>query len=130
MTHIFVYGTLKHKESANSLLDDCEYTGPGRADCFVLMDLGGCPGLVPGRMGFGTSTAHGDIYSIPDDELPSLLEILDRLENNGRLYIRVKIPVIHIETGTSLECITYLFIPRFSLSQLVTSGNWSLKKED
>jgi len=125
VTHIFVYGTLKRREHNHSLLDGCKFVGLGTAMCFVLVNLGGCPGLVPGRAdGSNNFTAYGEIYSVSEDKLPYLLKTLDRLEHNGTMYIRVKIPVLCVRTGRTIECVTYLFLPHFNPSQLVTGGNW------
>jgi len=126
VTYIFIYGTLKRGESNHSLLYNCEFVGLGTAKCFTLLDLGGCPGLIPGRAdGSNDFTAHGEIYSVSDDKLPSLLRTLDHLEHNGSMYIRVKIPVMCVRTGRAIECVTYLFMPHFNQGQLVTGGNWS-----
>ena len=130
--YIFVYGTLKRDGFNNYLLDGCSFIGIGVAMGFVLVDMGGCPGMMA-----GVATRHdhnddavGEVYAVSDEELPSALARLDHLENEGSLYVRVKAKV-QLYSNTiedavhPIECVTYLFMPNLNPDSLVKGGEWN-----
>lgn len=123
INYIFVYGTLKSGGWNNSLLADCEFVGVGWAKSCVIIDMGGCPGMVPGRGRYGDD-AMGEVYSVPDEYLPTILHQLDRLENEGQIYLRAKIQ-IKLNNGPTLECITYLYMPNLNANIVVRGGEWN-----
>ena len=127
--YIFVYGTLKRDGFNNYLLDGCSFIGIGVAMGFVLVEMGGCPGMMPGVIDRHdhNDDATGEVYEVSDEELPSALARLDQLENEGSVYVRVKAKVqLYKDTGVMyhLECITYLFMPNLNPDSLVEGGEW------
>ena len=130
--YIFVYGTLKRDGFNNYLLDGCGFLGCGRALGFVLVDMGGCPGMMPGVVTRHdhNDDAVGEVYGVSDEELPHALARLDQLENEGQLYVRVKAKV-QLYSNTiedavhPIECVTYLFMPNLDPDSLVKGGEWN-----
>ena len=130
--YIFVYGTLKRDGFNNHLLDGCSFIGIGVAMGFVLVNMGGCPGMMPGVITRHdhNDDAVGEVYGVSDDELPSALARLDHLENEGGLYVRVKAK-IQLYSNTiedavhPIECVTYLFMPNLDPDSLVRGGEWN-----
>jgi gamma-glutamylcyclotransferase (GGCT)/AIG2-like uncharacterized protein YtfP len=128
--YIFVYGTLKRDGFNNYLLDGCSFIGYGRALGFVLVEMGGCPGMMPGVASRHdhNDDAMGEVYGVSDEELPHVLARLDQLENEGSLYVRVKAKVqLYNNEGVmqNLECVTYLFMPNLDPDSLVKGGEWN-----
>lgn len=80
---IFVYGTLKKGCNNNYILQDCkfisEYVIPG----YKLYNCG-FPVATPSKK----DSMKGELWEIPDDGV--VLSRLDRLENEGRMYDRIK----------------------------------------
>jgi gamma-glutamylcyclotransferase (GGCT)/AIG2-like uncharacterized protein YtfP len=130
--YIFVYGTLKRDGFNNYLLDGCSFIGIGVAMGFVLVDMGGCPGMMPGVVTRHdhNDDAVGEVYGVSDEELPHVLARLDQLENEGSLYVRVKAK-IQLYSNTiedavhPIECVTYLFMPNLNPDSLVKGGEWN-----
>jgi gamma-glutamylcyclotransferase (GGCT)/AIG2-like uncharacterized protein YtfP len=128
--YIFVYGTLKLDGFNNYLLDGCSFIGIGVAMGFVLVEMGGCPGMMPGVASRHdhNDDAVGEVYAVSDEELPNALARLDHLENEGQLYVRVKAKVqLYNNEGVmqNLECVTYLFMPNLDPDSLVKGGEWN-----
>lgn len=130
--YIFVYGTLKRGGFNNYLLHGCNFIGIGKAKGFVLVDMGGCPGMMPGVITRHdhNDDAVGEVYGVTDEELPYALARLDQLENEGSLYVRVK-ATVNLYSNTiedavhPIECITYLFMPNLNPETLVEGGEWN-----
>jgi gamma-glutamylcyclotransferase (GGCT)/AIG2-like uncharacterized protein YtfP len=130
--YIFVYGTLKRDGVNNYLLGGCSFIGIGVAIGFVLADMGGCPGMVPGVVTRHNHNddAMGEVYAASDKELPHILASLDQLENEGSLYVRVK-ATVQLYSNTiedavhPIECVAYLFMPNFNPETLVKGGEWN-----
>lgn len=122
---IFVYGTLKRGGWNNDILSECEFVGTGTARGCVLIDMGACPGMVPGRVGspLSDNNATGEVYSVPDHLFPSLLQQLDKLENVDRMYIRVRLSVV-LDNGKRLGCATYLYMLNLNDDIVVEGGDW------
>lgn len=122
---IFVYGTLKRGGWNNDILSGCEFIGTGTARGCVLIDMGACPGMVPGRVGspLSDNNATGEVYSIPDRLCPSLLQQLDKLESAEKMYIRVRLSIV-LDNGRRLNCITYLYMPNLREDIVVEGGDW------
>ncbi len=125
MSHyLFCYGTLKRGGWNNDILTECEFIGTGVARGCVLIDLGACPGMVPGRVGPPLSdNATGEVYSVPDHLFPSLLGQLDKLENVGRMYIRVQLPIV-LDNCKKVSCTTYLYMLSLGEDIVVEGGDW------
>jgi gamma-glutamylcyclotransferase (GGCT)/AIG2-like uncharacterized protein YtfP len=130
--YIFVYGTLKRGGFNEYLMYGCNFVGTGKAKGFVLVDLGGCPGMMPGVITRHNHNddAVGDVYTASDKELPYALARLDHLESEGNMYVRVKAEVqLYNDTsgdgGCPIECTTYLFMPNLNPEALVVNGEWN-----
>lgn len=125
MNYIFVYGTLKRGESNHRLISNAEFVELGYIKGCILFDLGGCPAMMTGgsRHGGEEQAAKGEIYAVKDEDLDNTLARLDALEQEGNLYLRVKLKV-HGGGGSVCECITYLFIPALQLDERVVDGGW------
>lgn len=130
MRYIFCYGTLKRGEHNHSLLQDCEYVADGIVDGAGLIDMGGCPGMVIGRVD-EPDLARGEIYRTTEPR--ELLHRLDQLENEGSFYKRISVDVwvtdyLGARVGHGYECTTYVFMPQFS-SDFVEGGKWNIKRQ-
>lgn len=128
--YIFVYGTLKRDGFNNNLLDGCSFIGIGVARGFILVNMGGCPGMIPGVVTRHNHNddAVGEVYRVSDEELPHVLARLDQLENEGSTYVRAKATVqFYSDTGVlyNIECVTYLFMPNLDPDSLVKGGEWN-----
>lgn len=126
--HVFVYGTLKRSEHNNIVMQGCEFVGVGIAEGCALIDLGGCPGMVPARCQ-SRDYAKGEIYRA--ENIDHILVRLDRLENEGRMYKRVRMPIrlLKMDGGPEIDCWTYLFMPAYSDDQFVAGGDWQIHPE-
>ncbi len=122
--YIFVYGTLKKGEINHHLMAGAEYVDVGLAPGCVLLDLGGCPALMPFHVTGQDNhhTATGEIYRIPDPDLPSLLSRLDKLESEGSMYLRAKLKIT--ARTKQFECITYIYMPNIG-ARIVNNGWWT-----
>lgn len=124
--YIFVYGTLKTGGWNHDLLQDCRFVGRASPKGFILIDMGGCPGMVPGKPGYHAhyDDAIGELYAVAEEIYPRTIERLDALENNGITYVRVQIEVEIIKSGTIKECTTYLYMPTYPKEIIVKLGEW------
>jgi gamma-glutamylcyclotransferase (GGCT)/AIG2-like uncharacterized protein YtfP len=112
MHKVFVYGTLKQGHRNYRLLKDSKFLGVGfTADKFDMLDAG-FPVLLPNEDG---QRVKGELYEINDD----VLERLDDLEGEGRMYDR---KVVQIYSGETLDnvcgddlvkCAIYIGVPSF-----------------
>lgn len=131
--YLFCYGTLKKGKPNNSLLTECEFIGIGKAYGYVLINVGAIPGMVPGKVSEENhgDDAIGEVYAVPDEKLAPILHRLDRVENNGEMYIRVVATVDMLSykgysaaRRRTLDCITYLYMPHINSDALVSGGVW------
>ncbi len=131
--YLFCYGTLKRGECNNLLLTGCEFVGIGKASGCMLVNLGPIPGMVPCRGENSGDTAIGEVYEIPGEKLAYILHRLDQLEHNGKMYIRITMPIDMLSykgcsaAGTNrrtLNCITYFYMLYLATNSLVSGGNW------
>jgi gamma-glutamylcyclotransferase (GGCT)/AIG2-like uncharacterized protein YtfP len=83
-TLIFVYGRMRRGEENHRFLSGAQFIGESEtAACFDLVDLGGLPGLIEG----GTSTVHGELYTVT----ASMLSMIDELEDHPETFRRTRI---------------------------------------
>lgn len=124
--YIFVYGTLKSTENNNVIMQGCEFIGQGVAEGCALIDMGGCPGMVTARCQ-PDNYAKGEVYKA--DNIDHVLARLDRLENEGRMYkrVRMSVRVVKLDGGYEVDCWTYLFMPGFRDDQFVKGGDWRIR---
>lgn len=127
MTYLFVYGIFKRGGAGNHmLLKECEYLAPATAPGFVLLNHTGPAAMVPGtgyRMTRDDIAVKGDLLGIPDELREEVFETLDRVEANGRSYIRAKIEVVP-EDGPRVEAYAYLWMEYYSPEDIVEDGCW------
>lgn len=108
---IFVYGTLKQGEINHFLLAPHVYSIERGSIRGTLYDAGDFPALVE-----GTGQVHGQIIHVKDDDLTSVLTVLDRLEGyrpeneEHSLYLR---RVIEVTTtgGATSPAFAYFYNP-------------------
>ena len=127
MNYFFVYGTLKRGEGNHRLIEHAEFVDVGYVRGCVLFDLGGCPAMMTGdfRSQMTDHVAKGEIYAVEDEHLDHTLASLDRLEQEGRMYLRAKL-IVWSKEGFPYECTTYLYImPLRSGEQVVDDGWWA-----
>ncbi|HSJ13955.1 MAG TPA: gamma-glutamylcyclotransferase family protein [Longimicrobiales bacterium] len=102
---LFVYGTLRTRERAASLLQGCECTGIGRVHG-TLYDI---DGAFPALMLYGETPVTGEIWRCPAAVLPRL----DEYEGVGEgLFRRVATAVTDAaDPARELACWTYVAGP-------------------
>jgi len=121
MTPLFVYGTLCQGFSNHQLLQGCPFVGNGTVPGTILVDLGGCPGLLFARSG-SEDWARGEVYDIRP-KLPTILANLDQLENEGKFYRRLIAPV-QLTDGGYKPCWVYAYLPALQCDNCVRGGVW------
>jgi len=125
---MFVYGIFKGADKRYSyLFQDCKFLGPATAPGFVLLDHVGPAAMVPGEIfssvGADNTIAKGEVIEVPDARVDEVLGSLDRIESNGRAYIRAKINV-HLDAGRQIEAYAYLWIEHYSAEEVIADGSW------
>jgi gamma-glutamylaminecyclotransferase len=81
----FVYGSLKRGFHNNELLDRARFIGTAHtAPRFDLIDLGSFPAAIQGK-----HSVSGEVYEVD----ARTMRDLDRLESNGSMYQRKKVPL-------------------------------------
>jgi gamma-glutamylaminecyclotransferase len=86
MKLMFFYGSLKRGYWNNRLLANSEFVGDAKTvDKFKLIDLGSFPGMI----GDGQANVRGEVFDVPDADVPRL----DMLEGHPNFYKRTPIKV-------------------------------------
>jgi len=118
---VFVYGSLKRGEHNHGLLRAAEYRGEARTERqFRLYALPYYPALVRGDG--DPQPIVGEVYSIDE----AALRILDRLEDNGRLYQRELIRVDSLDRPDErLLAWAYLFLGDLQGASPCPDERWS-----
>lgn len=98
--NVFVYGTLKSGYGNNALLRDSTFVSVGTVAGYKLYDSG-----FPVARPSDGDTIIGEIWDIGDNE--NTLRNLDRLESEGRMYIRTPVKAI-AENGTEMDVQMYV----------------------
>ena len=114
---VFVYGTLKKDECSVKFLKNCVFEGVGTVTNSALINLKAFPGMILGSFN-KKYWAKGEIYTITD----GILNILDVIEAEGRLYKRIIAPV-ETDSGT-VWCWTYIFLAPMPEKILIRNGHW------
>jgi len=120
--YVFVYGTLKRGEPNNQLMNGAEYVCDAIASNCVLVDLGGCPGMIIGSCGTECA-AKGEVFAFEDIRV---LRQLDQLEQEGSLYKRIMIP-LYIEDEVRM-CWTYVLLHSIPSEAVIKDGIWTSMK--
>lgn len=109
---LFVYGTLRHAQSAHDLLRGAKLVARARTGPhYTLVDMGGYPAMVE----TGTTCVVGEIYEVDD----AVLAALDAYEDVPELYQRVARRI------DSHEVWVYLLPERHALGRpRLTGGDW------
>lgn len=137
--YIFVYGTLKRGGVNERLMDGTHYVADGMIRCAALLNMPGFPGLLLGKCP-EDMYAKGEVYKIDGaedfgvsaEERDRVLATLDFLEQEGRIYKRVILPVVPTVPGPLLDvsgninCWTYVLLMDLPPSRLVRDGNWEM----
>lgn len=89
---IFTYGTLKRGHHNNVILMNAQFLEERVVKGFKLLDSG-----FPVAMPDPTGAIKGDLFDIGDDMIT--LQRLDRLEAEGRMYLRTKIDDFEMYVG-------------------------------
>jgi len=118
--YVFVYGTLKRGELNERLMEGSEYVADGMVTNAGLLNMPGFPGLLLGRCP-EELYAQGEVYEIYHSYV---LDTLDALESEGRMYKRIKVPVELDRTfptmlPKSLVCWTYVLLMDLPPDRLV-----------
>jgi gamma-glutamylcyclotransferase (GGCT)/AIG2-like uncharacterized protein YtfP len=81
--------------------------------------------MVPGQslLGVDNTVAKGEVIEVPDSRVDEILDSLDRIETNGRAYIRAKIDV-HLDAGRQVEAYAYLWIKYYDAEEVIADGSW------
>jgi gamma-glutamylcyclotransferase (GGCT)/AIG2-like uncharacterized protein YtfP len=117
--YVFVYGTLKRGEANHRLLAGAEYVCDARASNCVLVDLGGCPGMLIGSSDLECA-ATGEVFKFDD---VNVLRTLDQLEQEGSMYKRIMIP-LYIEDEMRM-CWTYVLLHVIPSEVTIKDGIWT-----
>ncbi len=120
--YVFVYGTLKRGEHNHRLMDGAEYVCDTHASNCVLVDLGGCPGMIIGSAE-PECAAKGEVFKFEDVRV---LRTLDQLEQEGSLYKRIMIP-LYIEDEVRM-CWTYVLLYALPFKAIINDGVWTSMK--
>ena len=126
MTYFFFYGIFKHGGYYARKFVGCEQLGPAKAPGFVILRNTGPAAMVPGKSYSSDDTvAKGTVTGVLDDQLADMLEFLDKVESNGRGYIRVKIEA-ELDSGRIVEAYTYLWMDYYSMQsdEISRTGKW------
>jgi len=104
MTKVFVYGTLKRGYGNNQLLSTAEFIGSGQTAMPMLMLNAGFPVAMLPQTPWNNRAApiKGEVYEVDIETLKRL----DRLESEGRMYLRDPVAV-RMDDGTNLYAQMY-----------------------
>jgi gamma-glutamylcyclotransferase (GGCT)/AIG2-like uncharacterized protein YtfP len=80
LTHILVYGTLRRGCGLHRALCNAKYLRDVRVPGFDMINLGGCPGIVPNPN--NKEGIFGEVYEVDDDTL----QHLDHIEGYNPKY--------------------------------------------
>ncbi len=117
--YVFVYGTLKRGEQNHHLLDGAEFVCETQAYNCVLIELGGCPGMLIGSTD-SECAAKGEVFKFDDIRI---LQMLDQLEQEGRLYKRIMIPLYLVDEVRM--CWTYIILYPIPTKAIIYNGLWT-----
>lgn len=123
--YLFVYGTLKRGGHNHRLLATAAFVGDARTERrFRLIDCGPYPAML--EHADAPLEIRGELYRITASLLPSL----DELEDEGKLYRRVTIPIAYVDNAgagnASVVAWTYLWLGRPDRFPLVPGDAWSI----
>lgn len=101
---VFVYGTLMSGHGNHFHLTGARFLGNGQVNGLGLYDV---TPYFPGAVRENGSSILGEIYQVDSVTLNSL----DRLESNGFLYLREKLPVL-LNGEVNVEAWVYLWLKK------------------
>jgi gamma-glutamylcyclotransferase (GGCT)/AIG2-like uncharacterized protein YtfP len=120
---VFCYGTLRTGDVRHGVPSFIEMLTPeAYIDGFVMLDLGGFPGLIE-----GDGRVRGEVHEYEN------LETLDRIEGYSEaspdqgLYNRVQVPVFHDDGGVAADDVwvyTFNGDPCLGEDKIIGSGDW------
>lgn len=128
MNKIFVYGTLKvggrFADQFDSLRKGCE-------NAFLKGGLYSVHGSFPAMLLDGDVKIKGELHTFSEEEMPAILERMDRIEGYGgpgnefNLYNRVEVTVV-TEAGAEEKAIAYEFARSVEGLEEVVNGEWPI----
>ncbi len=112
--YLFVYGSLKKGKKLHYLISELNFIGRGILRGFDMYLVSWYPAVVK-----GSGKVFGEIYEINEE----VLKILDKVEDEGKLYNRT---VVNIETEWGELLPAYIYIYNGSIENLekIPSGNF------
>jgi len=97
---VFVYGTLKKGFRLHSYLNNAKFLGEGFVKGYDMYLVDWYPAIVKGK-----GVVYGEIYGVDEETL----EILDKVEDEGFLYKRIK-EKIYMKNGKTVEGYIYVYL--------------------
>ena len=121
---IFVYGTLRQGQHANSLMgSDPLAVGVIRSDSHTLVEVAGgsFPGIIQTE-GVESPDIVGEVYEVSD---PDTLHRLDMYEGYPTLYSKQDVEVT-LSDGDKVTCTTYIYNSTFRgyEDSVIPEGDW------
>jgi gamma-glutamylcyclotransferase (GGCT)/AIG2-like uncharacterized protein YtfP len=113
---VFVYGTLRTRESRNHVMRDADFMGMYKSlPLYTMYDLGSFPAISEG----GKTKIVGELYEVDD----YTLEVLDMIEGHPTFYKRQQI-LLGDEEGLALNEYTEAYFLDRKGSPKIKSGDW------
>lgn len=122
--YVFVYGTLKQGLSNHHFLRTSEFIGSATLQGYQLHAVTpSYPGIVPATRG-RNSIVCGEIYRVDT----ACMRRLDRLEDNGRMYLRQELPIT-LNDGSVVTAWVYLWnLPIIPSMTAIDGSVWIPKR--
>jgi gamma-glutamylcyclotransferase (GGCT)/AIG2-like uncharacterized protein YtfP len=99
---VFVYGTLKRDQANHLLLEDESFRGEATTARDYTMGNAGFPVALSARVDTPVGKIRGEVYRVG----PRTMRALDKLENEGQMYHRTVVPIIH--NGQERQALMYV----------------------
>lgn len=122
MNNVFVYGTLK----AGGMFDRSWNFHQSRINVIpgtvngIMFNVNGCfPGVV---LRENEGAVYGEVHTYKPEDMPKVLEKLDFIESEGKLYNRIKTK-IHTANG-NVDAYMYEFACNTENLDRVVEGRW------
>lgn len=121
MTKIFVYGTLRTRESRNHVLRNADFLGMYNSlPLYTMYDLGSFPCISEG----GKTKIVGELYEVDD----YTLDVLDMIEGHPSFYTRKEILLAESD-GLAMKDYTEAYFLDKKGSPKIKSGDWYERKK-
>lgn len=119
MDYVFVYGTLKKGRSNHSVIQAGKFISDAVLDGGLMFTTPGFPVLFD-----GPNKIYGELYLVN----PTIMNRLDGLENNGRMFERKQVEVV-VPDGTKYSSWVYFGVPKYwnvepSTGKVLRNSSW------